>query len=49
VHQSAKDVVANSEIIRDAVKSGKLSVIEAEYQFDTGEVIRLNAPANGQN
>jgi carbonic anhydrase len=49
VHQSAKDVLANSEIIRDAVKSGKLSVVEAEYQFDTGEVIRLNAPAGGKN
>jgi carbonic anhydrase len=49
VHQSAKDVLANSEIVRDAVKSGKLSVIEAEYQFDTGEVVRLNTPASHQN
>jgi carbonic anhydrase len=49
VHQSAKDVLANSEIIRNAVKSGKLKVIEAEYQFDTGEVVRLNVPASGQN
>jgi len=36
VHQSAKDVLANSEILRDAVKAGKLTVIEAEYQFDSG-------------
>ncbi|MGA8491779.1 MAG: carbonic anhydrase [Terriglobales bacterium] len=42
VHQSAKDVQANSEIVRDAVKSGKLKVVEAEYQLDTGEVVRLN-------
>ncbi len=49
VHQSATDVLANSEIIRNAVKSGKFSVIEAEYQFDTGEVVRLNLPAAGQN
>jgi carbonic anhydrase len=49
VHQSAKDVVADSEIIRDAVKTGKLTVIEAEYQLDTGEVVRLNPSANGQN
>jgi len=49
VHQSAKDVLANSEIIREAVKSGALSVVEAEYQLDTGEVARLNAPAGGQN
>jgi len=49
VQQSAKDVLANSEIIRDAVKSGKLKVIEAEYQLDSGAVVRLNAPAKGQN
>ncbi len=49
VHQSAKDVVANSEMIRNAVKSGKLSVIEAEYELDTGKVVRLNAPASAQN
>jgi carbonic anhydrase len=49
VRQSAKDLQANSEIIRDAVKSGKLTVIEAEYQFDSGEVVRLDAPAGAQN
>jgi carbonic anhydrase len=49
VHQSAKDVVANSEIIRTAVQAGKLSVIEAEYQLDTGEVVRLDTPASHQN
>jgi len=46
VHQSAKDVLANSEIIRDAVKSGKLKVFEAEYSLDSGEVVRLTP---GQN
>jgi carbonic anhydrase len=49
VHQSAKDVLANSEILRDAVKAGKLTVIEAEYQLDSGAVVRLNSPAKGQN
>lgn len=49
VRQSAKDVLANSEIIRNAVKAGKLKVIEAEYRFDTGEVVRLDTPAAGQN
>jgi carbonic anhydrase len=49
VHQSAKDVLANSEIVREAVKSGKLKVVEAEYQLDTGEVVRLNTPTSGQN
>jgi carbonic anhydrase len=49
VHQSAKDVLANSQIIRDAVKNGKLSVIEAEYELDSGKVVRLNAPESTQN
>jgi carbonic anhydrase len=49
VHQSAKDLVANSEIIRTAVNAGKLKVVEAEYMLDTGEVIRLNPPASGSN
>jgi len=49
VHQSASDLFANSEIIRNAVKSGKLSVIEAEYELDAGWVVRLNAPASAQN
>lgn len=49
VHQSATDVLANSQIIRDAVKAGKLTVIEAEYELETGEVVRLDAPTKGQN
>jgi carbonic anhydrase len=49
VHQSAKDVLANSQIIRDAVEAGKLSVIEAEYELDSGQVVRLNASAGSQN
>jgi carbonic anhydrase len=49
VHQSAKDLLANSEIIRNAVKSGKLTVVEAEYDLESGEVVRLNTPASGQN
>jgi carbonic anhydrase len=44
VHHSAKDVLANSEILREAVKSGRLKVIEAEYQFDSGKVVRLDTP-----
>lgn len=49
VQQSAKDVQANSEIIRDAVKAGKLKVFEAEYSLDTGEVVPLNPQASTQN
>jgi carbonic anhydrase len=44
VHQSAKDVLANSEILRHFAEQGKLTVFEAEYQLDTGAVVRLNAP-----
>jgi carbonic anhydrase len=49
VGQSAHDVQANSEIIRHAVESGKLTVIEAEYELDSGKVIRLNEAAKHQN
>jgi carbonic anhydrase len=49
VHRSAMDLSANSAIIADAVKSGKLIVVEAEYELATGQVVRLDAPAKGQN
>jgi carbonic anhydrase len=49
VHQSAHDLLANSEIIGHAVESGKLTVIEAEYELDSGKVIRLNDPASNKN
>jgi carbonic anhydrase len=44
VHQSAKDVLANSEILRHEKEQGKLTVFEAEYQLDTGEIVRLDGP-----
>lgn len=49
VDQSAHDVQENSEIIRHAVESGKLTVIPAEYELDSGKVIRLNEAAKHQN
>jgi carbonic anhydrase len=49
IHQSARDVLANSAILSEAVKSGKIKVIEAEYQLDTGEVVLLNSSARGRN
>ncbi len=49
VHQSALDLSANSEIIASAVKSGKLTVIEAEYELESGQVVRLNVPTKRQN
>jgi len=49
IHQSARDLLANSKIVNDAVSAGKLKVIEAEYQSVSGQVVQLNAPASGQN
>ena len=43
VHQSTKDILASSEVLRHFVEEGKLTIFEAEYNLDTGEVIRLNA------
>jgi carbonic anhydrase len=42
VHQSAANVLAQSEVLRHAKEQGRLMIIEAEYQLDTGEVIRLD-------
>ena len=41
IHDSAKDVLLNSETLRHAVEEGKLTVIQAEYQLETGKVLRL--------
>src|SRR3954468_21293993 len=41
IHQSAQDVLQNSEILRQALKQGKLTIIEAIYRLDSGEVTRL--------
>ena len=41
VHQSAKDILMGSEVLRHFVEDGKLTIIEAEYQLETGKVIRL--------
>ncbi len=45
VHESAKDVLAHSEVLQHAKEQGKLTVVEAEYQLDTGKVIRLDKTA----
>jgi carbonic anhydrase len=41
IAQSAKDIQANSPIIKTAVAKKKLTVIQAIYHLDTGEVERL--------
>lgn len=41
VHQSAKDVLARSEVLRHEVDEHKLTVIQAVYHLDSGKVDRL--------
>jgi carbonic anhydrase len=45
VRRSAAAVLSQSELLRRAQEEGKLTVIEAEYALDTGEVVRLNGAA----
>ena len=49
VHQSANDLLANSSVVREAVKGGKLKIVEAEYELDSGKVVRLSEAAAPQN
>jgi len=41
VHQSAKDLLVNSTVLRRALKENKLTIFEALYHLETGEVSRL--------
>lgn len=41
IHQSARDVLMQSELLRHAFQEGKLTIIEAVYSLETGEVKRL--------
>jgi carbonic anhydrase len=41
VRKSAKDLLANSAILREFVHDGKVHIIPAVYNLDTGEVVRL--------
>lgn len=41
VHRVAQEVLAKSEILKKAVDEGKLTIIEAYYSLDTGEVTKL--------
>ncbi|HEY3352417.1 MAG TPA: carbonic anhydrase [Polyangia bacterium] len=41
VHQSAQQLVAQSPVLQHAIEAGKLKVIEAYYELDTGKVVRL--------
>jgi len=35
-------VLASSEVLRHFVEQGKLTLFEAEYELDTGKVLRLD-------
>ncbi len=41
VHQSAQELVSHSPVLKHEVEEGKVKVIEAYYELDTGKVIRL--------
>jgi len=41
VHRVAQEVLAKSEILKKAFDEGKLTIIEAYYSLDTGEVTKL--------
>jgi carbonic anhydrase len=41
VQQSAKDVLARSDVLQHFLHDGKLSVFEAVYKMDSGEVVQL--------
>jgi len=40
VDQSAKDLLAHSEVLQHALKEGKLTIFEAVYKLESGEVER---------
>ena len=42
VHRVAQEILARSELLRKAAEERKISIIEAYYSLDTGEVTRLH-------
>src|SRR5580704_1511596 len=45
VRQSANDILAHSAVLKHELDEGKLTVIEAVYSLETGEVARLEKTA----
>jgi carbonic anhydrase len=41
VHSVALELLTKSELLKKAVRDGKLTIIEGYYSFDTGEVTKL--------
>ena len=46
VRQSASDVIASSDVLRQAVQHGHLTVFEAVYDLRSGKVVRLEAASD---
>jgi len=42
VHRVSQEILAKSELLRQAAEKRKISIIEAYYSLDTGEVTRLH-------
>ena len=42
VHQSAQELVSHSPVLKHEIEEGKVKVIEAYYDLDSGKVFRLN-------
>ncbi|MFA5879445.1 MAG: carbonic anhydrase [Candidatus Margulisiibacteriota bacterium] len=49
IFQSIDDIYKNSEIIREKVKEGKLKIISALYNIETGKVTLLETDLNQHN
>jgi carbonic anhydrase len=41
VHNVAEELLAKSAILKKAADEGKLTIVEAYYSLDTGEVTKL--------
>jgi len=42
IHRVSDELLAKSELLKEAVNKGKLTIIEAYYSLDTGEVAKLH-------
>ncbi len=42
IHRVSEELLAKSELLKEAVDKGKLTIVEAYYSLDTGEVTKLH-------
>ena len=43
IHRVSEDLLAKSELLKETADKGKLTIIEAYYSLDTGEVTKLHS------